>query len=82
MSVDLEKMLEKCERGQWRVDDFDWRRRPDPLPAEKEMQVCAYFANMSYIECLAGALFHVHAASSESLYGAPVRGAIALPQAS
>ena len=57
MSVDLEKMLEKCERGQWCVDDFDWKGRPVPLPAEKEREVCAYFTNMSYIERLAGALF-------------------------
>ena len=57
MAVDLEKMLERCERGQWRVDDFEWSRVPIPLPPEKERQVCAYYVNMSYIERLAGALF-------------------------
>jgi len=55
--VDLEKMLERCERGQWSVDDFDWDGRPVPLAPETEMHVCAYFVNMSYIERLAGALF-------------------------
>lgn len=57
MAVDLERMLEKCERGQWRVDDFDWSARPIALTPEQERQVCAYFVNMSYIERIAGALF-------------------------
>ena len=55
--VDLEKMLERCERGQWSVEDFDWHGQPVPLAPETEMRVCAYFVNMSYIERLAGALF-------------------------
>jgi hypothetical protein len=57
MGIDLEKMLEKCERGQWRVEDFDWGARPIPLTPAQEVQVCAYFVNMSYIERIAGALF-------------------------
>ena len=57
MAVDLEHMLEKCERGQWSVDDFDWTGAPIPLTLEQEIQVCAYYVNMSYIERLAGALF-------------------------
>ena len=55
--VDLERMLERCERGQWRIDDFDWDRPPVPLSPEQERRVCTYFVNMSYIERLAGALF-------------------------
>lgn len=57
MSLDLIRMLERCERGQWRVDDFDWSGRPIALAPEKERRVCQYFVNMSYIERIAGALF-------------------------
>ena len=57
MGIDLEKMLEKCELGQWRVEDFDWTGRPASLSREEEVLVCSYFVNMSYIERIAGALF-------------------------
>jgi hypothetical protein len=57
MSLDPQAMLEKCRRGQWSVDDFDWSGRPVPLSKEKELQVCSYYVNMSYIERVAGALF-------------------------
>jgi len=57
MAVDLKKMLRRCRRGQWSVDDFDWSGSPVPLSPEKERLVCSYFLNMSYIERLAGALF-------------------------
>ena len=57
MGVDLQKMLERCERGQWSVEDFDWTVRPIALEPEQERQLCAYYVNMSYIERLAGALF-------------------------
>ncbi len=55
--VDLDRMLERCERGQWSIDDFDWGRPPVPLAPDKERRVCAYFVDMAYIERLAGALF-------------------------
>jgi hypothetical protein len=57
MSVNLEKMLERCRREQWSVDDFDWTRPPIALSPEREREICAYYVNMSYIERLAGALF-------------------------
>ena len=57
MSVNLEKMLERCLREQWRVDDFDWMGTPVALSPEREREICAYYVNMSYIERLAGALF-------------------------
>lgn len=57
MAMDLDKMVEKCERGQWDVNSFDWNQKPIPLSKEKEMQVCQYYTDMSYIERLAGALF-------------------------
>jgi hypothetical protein len=57
MSVNLEKMLERCRREQWSVDDFDWTARPLPLSPERERELCAYYVDMAYIERLAGALF-------------------------
>ena len=57
MAVELGRMLERCERGQWSVDDFDWTAAPIPLSREQEIEVCSYYVNMSYIERLAGALF-------------------------
>ena len=57
MSVNLEKMLERCRREQWSVDDFDWTGTPIALSPEREREICAYYVNMSYIERLAGALF-------------------------
>jgi hypothetical protein len=57
MSVNLEKMLERCRREQWKVDDFDWTGTPVALSGEREREICAYYVNMSYIERLAGALF-------------------------
>lgn len=57
MSVNLEKMLERCEREQWSVADFDWTATPIALSPEREREICTYYVNMSYIERLAGALF-------------------------
>ncbi len=57
MAMDLDRMVEKCERGQWDVNSFDWKQKPIPLSREKEIQVCQYYTDMSYIERLAGALF-------------------------
>jgi hypothetical protein len=57
MGLDLDRMLDSCERGQWSVDDFDWTATPVPLERAREEQVCSYYVNMSYIERLAGALF-------------------------
>jgi hypothetical protein len=57
MSVNLDKMLERCEREQWALTDFDWTTTPIALSPEREQEICAYYVNMSYIERLAGALF-------------------------
>lgn len=59
--MDLERMLEKCRRDQWAVDDLDWDRPPPALPRAKEEAVVQYFINMAGIERLAGALFQVQA---------------------
>src|SRR5690348_12693791 len=59
--MDLARMLEKCVRDQWSVDDLDWSLRPPDLPREKEEAVVQYFTDMAGIERLAKALFAVQA---------------------
>jgi hypothetical protein len=55
--MDLDRMLDKCRRLQWSVDDLDWSGAPRELSREHEMAVVQYFLDMSGIERLAGALF-------------------------
>ncbi len=57
IKMNLERMLEKCERNQWSVDDLDWTVTPKELSPEDEMAVVQYFMDMSGIERLAKALF-------------------------
>lgn len=55
--MDLEAMLEKCEREQWRVGDLDFSKRPRDMSREDEIAIVQYFTDMAGIERLAGALF-------------------------
>ena len=55
--MNLDRMLEKCKRNQWKVDDLDWTVTPKALSREEEMSVVQYFMDMSGIERLAKALF-------------------------
>jgi hypothetical protein len=57
--MDLGRMLDKCIRDQWSIDDLDWTVKPPDLPRDKEEAVVQYFHDMSGIELLAGALFDV-----------------------
>jgi hypothetical protein len=57
--MDLTRMLEKCVRDQWSIDDLDWTVPPPALPRDKEEAVVQYFIDMAGIELLAGALFDV-----------------------
>lgn len=57
--MDLTRMLEKCVRDQWSVDDLDWSLPPPELTRDKEEAVVQYFKDMAGIELLAGALFEV-----------------------
>jgi hypothetical protein len=57
--MDLSRMLDKCVRDQWSIDDLDWSLPPPELPREKEEAVVQYFTDMAGIELLAGALFDV-----------------------
>lgn len=50
-------MLEKCERGQWNVNDLDWSGTPRPMSRDDEIAIVQYFTDMAGIERLAGALF-------------------------
>lgn len=53
-----ERMLEKCRKGQWKIDvDLDWSVAPRPMERDEEMAIVQYFTDMSGIERLAGALF-------------------------
>ncbi len=55
--MNLERMLEKCQRLQWSVDDLDWTLTPKTLSREDEIAIVQYFMDMSGIERLAKALF-------------------------
>jgi hypothetical protein len=57
--MDLGRMLEKCVRDQWSIDDLDWELPPPNLPRDKEEAVVQAFLDMAGIELLAGALFEV-----------------------
>jgi len=57
--MDLARMLDKCVRDQWSIDDLDWSLPPPALPRDKEEAVVQYFTDMAGIELLAGALFEV-----------------------
>jgi rubrerythrin len=57
--MDLQRMLDKCVRDQWSIDDIDWDLAPPSLPREKEEAVVQTFTDMTSIELLAGALFEV-----------------------
>jgi hypothetical protein len=60
--VDLNRMLEKCQRGQWRTEDLDWSRPPPVMAPDKERAVVQYFTDMAGIERLAAALFETQRA--------------------
>jgi hypothetical protein len=55
--MNLERMLEKCERDQWSVHDLDWSVAPKELSRDDEIAIVQYFKDMSGIERLAKALF-------------------------
>jgi hypothetical protein len=57
--MELARMLDKCVRDQWSIDDLDWSLAPPILPRDKEQAVVQYFTDMAGIEVLAGALFEV-----------------------
>ncbi len=56
--MNLARMLERCEKGQWSPSDLDWSAPPRAMPAEDEKTIVQLFTDMAGIERLAGALFH------------------------
>jgi hypothetical protein len=55
--MDLDRMLEMCRKGQWKVDDLDWSATPRAMGRDEEIAIVQYFTDMAGIERLAGALF-------------------------
>jgi hypothetical protein len=55
--MNLDRMLEKCRQGQWKVDDLDWTVAPRAMSREAEISIVQYFTDMAGIERLAKALF-------------------------
>ena len=55
--MDTQRMLDKCVKQQWKVDDLDWSVTPRELTREEEVAVVQYFTDMAGIERLAAALF-------------------------
>src|SRR6185503_9977836 len=57
--MDTARMLEKCIRDQWSLDDLDWSAAPPAMPRDKEEVIVQAFTDMAGIELLAAALFEV-----------------------
>jgi hypothetical protein len=55
--MNLESMLHKCRRDQWRVGDFDWTGTPRPMSRDDEIAIVQCLTDMAGIERLAGELF-------------------------
>jgi hypothetical protein len=64
--MDLERMLQKCHRDQWKVSELNWNQSPRALNREQEIAVVQYFTDMSGIELLAGELFKVQKQRTKS----------------
>ncbi len=63
--MDLDRMLRKCQKEQWKVGDLDWTRKPRSMPEDDEVAIVQYFTDMAGIERLAGALFEVQRKNAE-----------------
>lgn len=55
--MNLDTMLDKCRREQWKVGDLDWSGKPREMSRDEEIAIVQYFTDMAGIERLAGALF-------------------------
>ncbi|MBL9018791.1 MAG: ferritin-like domain-containing protein [Myxococcales bacterium] len=63
--MDLGRMLDKCVRDQWSIDDLDWSIPPPAMTRDKEEMIVQAFLDMAGIERLAGALFEVQREKTE-----------------
>ncbi|MCB0219371.1 MAG: ferritin-like domain-containing protein [Chrysiogenetes bacterium] len=57
MALNLERMLERCQGGQWDIDAFDWHAKPAPLSRFDEVEACNQFTNLIYVERIAALAF-------------------------
>lgn len=55
--MDLARMLERCEEGQWAPSDLDWSASPRTMSHADEERIVQLFTDMAGIERLAEALF-------------------------
>jgi hypothetical protein len=55
--MDIERMLDKCQKQQWKIGDLDWNVQPRPMERDEEIAIVQYFKNMAGIERFAKALF-------------------------
>lgn len=55
--MDLERMLDRCQKGQWDADDFDYTGQPIALSKFDEIEVCQALTNLIYVERIAGLTF-------------------------
>ncbi len=55
--MDLQRMAEKCRKGQWRIEDFDFSGKPIPMSKFDEMEAVQSFTNLIYIERIAALTF-------------------------
>jgi hypothetical protein len=55
--MDLSRMLDRCRREAWRIDDVRWDQPVCRMSREKEIAVVQCFKDMAGIERLAAALF-------------------------
>lgn len=63
--MNLERMLEKCLRDQWSIEELDWSLVPRAMTESEETAIVQYFTDMAGIELLAGALFEEQAKRSD-----------------
>jgi hypothetical protein len=56
-TMDLERMLKKCHKQQWQVDQLDWSAKPRSMPPEEELRIVQFFTDMASVELFAAALF-------------------------
>lgn len=63
--MDLARMLDRCVRDQWSIDDLDWSIPPPVMTRDKEEAICQAFIDMAGIERLAGALFEAQRAKTD-----------------
>ncbi len=57
--MNLNRMLERCEKHQWSANDLDFSAPPRPMRPEAERAVVQYFTDMAGIEMLAARMFEV-----------------------